>query len=553
MELIMERTNKWFRKLSGAMALMLTVSLLIPMLAYAQAYIFKAAYNRSTGTVTASVYTDETVASSVYLNVYDNNMNVIGSVFLKAPSGTHTIGNAVYDRYDFTYKVTANVHDALKLTSWYAADPDGNGTVTSDVYTVRSSHNNGGGGGHWPGTPAPGAIDGKVTADRNGGISADELAGELAAYNTVTIDVSESGIALLPAKPLIEAAGDRTLMLINGGISLELPVGVIHFDNLAKITATDKEKLTIRAKIAPLKGSELNKIDAEARAAGAKLVSEPVEFALTALGDLDHTAEIDDFRRTYVKRTLPINAPVADAAKLAGVVYDEAAKRFHFVPTSVTQDEDGKVSAAVLKRPGNSVYAVIQRDKTFNDIAGHWAEDNIEAMAGKLIVEGVTPLRFEPNRDITRAEFAALLVRALGIKIEAGSSADSKFSDVAGDAWYRDIVSAAVDAELIHGYPDGTFGPNKTITRAEMAAMMSRALAFAGGSGTSVEAETVNELLSKFRDRSQLRWAEKDFAIVIRAGIVQGMTETTLAPRSNATRAQAAAMLHRFLDSVDFI
>ena len=97
-------------------------------------------------------------------------------------------------------------------------------------------------------------------------------------------------------------------------------------------------------------------------------------------------------------------------------------------------------------------------------------------MAEAGIVSGVTPTQFEPERTITRAEFAAMIVRALGITATDGPA----FEDVANNAWFYSSVTAAAKAGLIVGY-NGYFRPDDLITREEMATIIAKAYFFAGG------------------------------------------------------------------------
>ncbi|MDY4976758.1 MAG: S-layer homology domain-containing protein, partial [Clostridia bacterium] len=113
----------------------------------------------------------------------------------------------------------------------------------------------------------------------------------------------------------------------------------------------------------------------------------------------------------------------------------------------------------------------------FQDIAGHWAENDINEMANQGIVSGVTDTTFEPDREITRAEFAALIARALKISYE---NEESVFRDVAAPSWYAKEVNAAAAAGLISGY-DGFFRPEDSITREEMAVIIVKAYQLRGG------------------------------------------------------------------------
>jgi N-acetylmuramoyl-L-alanine amidase len=542
--------HRWIGKLSGATALLLAVSLALPLLAFAKSYIFQAAYDKSTGTVTASVYTDETVTSHVYLDIMDDNTSVIGSMYLGAPTGSYTVGDAVYERYDFTYTVTSNVYDTLKLSSWYT-DPDTTDTVTSAVYAVGTpqSPGTGGGGGYIPPyTPPVQPSDGAIGADKYGKLSETALADELKKDGTVTIELAGTFV-LLPATALIDAPAGSILVVEKDGVTLELPILVMNFEALAAQTDTAKENLIIRVDIEALAGEELVNVEEAANAMQATLRAPAVEFMLTAIGEEERSAVINDFNGTYVSRTLPVDA--ATSSSLTGVMY--AQDEFTFVPTEFVYDDNGVVTAAVLKRPGNSVYTVLERTKTFLDIRSHWAQDEIEEMAGKLIIEGVTAQQFEPNRSITRAEFATLLVRALALNAKAQGSAS--FNDVKARDWFAAAVHTASSAGLINGYPDGSFQPNETITRAEMSAMIVRAIAYVKGASPleAISPDQIRDALAGYDDREGLGWSRTYLAIAVKEGIIEGMTETSLAPNGRATRAQAAVMLNRWLSGIGFI
>lgn len=135
----------------------------------------------------------------------------------------------------------------------------------------------------------------------------------------------------------------------------------------------------------------------------------------------------------------------------------------------------------------------------FIDIIGHWAENDINEMADKAIVVGVTDITFEPDRSITRAEFAALITRAL--KLSAAND-DAVFADVASDAWDADEVAAAAGAGLISGYA-GSFRPEDNITREEMAVVIMKAYVFLGK-------EPLKGKLDQFTDENQVSdWARQ--------------------------------------------
>ena len=159
-------------------------------------------------------------------------------------------------------------------------------------------------------------------------------------------------------------------------------------------------------------------------------------------------------------------------------------------------------------------------------------------MTKQGIVTGVTVNTFEPDREITRAEFATLVAKALNLT----STASAGFSDVASESWYYTYVNAAANAGLIAGY-DGLFRPDDRITREEMAVIIAKTYSFAGGQAASGGA-------ARFADADSISsWAYASVDATA-AGLISGMTADTFAPAENATRAQAASLLQRLLDKI---
>jgi hypothetical protein len=291
--------------------------------------------------------------------------------------------------------------------------------------------------------------------------------------------------------------------------------------------------------------ADIESISAAATALGATQIATPVDFTIVGLGKDGQTQAVD-LGNTYISRILPITK-AADTTRSTGVVFDPTSKKLSFVPTLFSSSED--TNQATIKRNSNSIYTALELNKSFPDSKGHWAQGNIELLANKLVIDGVTDTTFEPERNITRAEFAALVVRSLGLDQAAGSSS---FTDVAAGDWFAGVVGAATKAKIIDGYEDMTFRPNQPIKREELAAMVVRALNYAGAKPT-VTADRQAELLAKFTDSSSIVWAQSEIATAIEAGIIDGMTDTTIAPGNQATRAQSATMLKRLLTKSNFI
>ncbi len=203
-------------------------------------------------------------------------------------------------------------------------------------------------------------------------------------------------------------------------------------------------------------------------------------------------------------------------------------------------DEDA-ISPPVQDGTGNYT-------NNFTDMVDHWAFEDVNRMFKLGLVTGETETKFAPNRSITRAEFTALLVRAL--KLNVSDSSSNRFSDVDSGSWYAWVVDAATDAGLVGGYGNGIFAPNDSITREQMAVMITRAMMHNGKTLNLTQAEVTTEL-AKFKDRDLLSdWACNNVAAALKQGIVGGRNDDTFAPKANATRAEAAVMVMRMCNSL---
>ena len=207
-------------------------------------------------------------------------------------------------------------------------------------------------------------------------------------------------------------------------------------------------------------------------------------------------------------------------------------------------NEDGNF--VEVERDTLSRYVVIENKLVFEDLESviAWAGRAIEVTAAQGIFEGRPGKIFDPNANITRAEFAKVLVSLFQL---ADPEATESFEDVSATDWFRADVAAAVKSGIIRGRSASTFDPNAPITRAEMATMTARALVAAG----DVRAvKDTASYVSRFTDADQvLPGLEESIALMVREGFIQGVPGGAFQPNSYATRAQAAVMLHRILQS----
>lgn len=173
------------------------------------------------------------------------------------------------------------------------------------------------------------------------------------------------------------------------------------------------------------------------------------------------------------------------------------------------------------------------------DIETYWGKDEIQAMIGLGVVNGYPDKTFRPNASITRAEFAKIIVTALKLENVIYKGG---FSDISIGQWYANNVATMVKNELALGYPDGTFNPNGDITRNEMAAILSKVLKLE----LSEEEQAV--LISTLEDLKLIPdWAKVSVAAVIKAELVKVGTDNNYNPLNKATRGEAASAIYRLI------
>jgi len=256
----------------------------------------------------------------------------------------------------------------------------------------------------------------------------------------------------------------------------------------------------------------------------------PTQISIAIVSDRATTL-LEDFNQTYVRVAFELDKDT-HADDLTAVIVDPVTGELTYVPATVRSTGDQK--EIVLKYTGVGQFAVVSFKKSFPDVQGHWSQTSVEMLASKLLVKGVTAQRFNPDGNMTRVEFTALLARALGLQM---ASAD-RFTDVAAGSWYAGAVGSAVQAGLINGFADGTFGPEQLITREQAAVMLERALQFSGA-----VADPSRASLQQFADQNQISaYANQAMQTMVQYGIMQG-SNNKLSPKNNATRAEMAVML----------
>jgi len=238
-------------------------------------------------------------------------------------------------------------------------------------------------------------------------------------------------------------------------------------------------------------------------------------------------------------------------SELAGVMVDPVTGKFIPAPAVFAKDSSRNVQARIYGK-NNAVYTVVVNRKAFGDTQSSYAKEAIATLSSKYVLNGYADGSFRPANPVTRAEFIAMLTRALGIV--SGGNGQSGFTDVKGSDWFAPSIQAAAEAHLISGYSDGSFKPNAEISRMEMLQMIYNAMRSSGMWKNALSEAETGGILTHYTDHAQIPdWAEEAMAAAIKSGITNGLADGRLAPDSPADRAQSASFLYRMLKALQLI
>ena len=176
----------------------------------------------------------------------------------------------------------------------------------------------------------------------------------------------------------------------------------------------------------------------------------------------------------------------------------------------------------------------------FDDVSkGDWFYKDVEYVYNEGIMDGVSKREFAPNETLTRAMIVKILYRIEG---EPAGHRSSDFNDVESGRWYTGAVAWAAEKEIVKGYGNGKFGPNDPVTREQLAAILYRYTQYKGWSTM-----TASGNLDGFKDAASVSsYAVDAMNWAVDEGLLKG-ANNKLSPKSNATRAQVAAIIHRYL------
>jgi len=342
--------------------------------------------------------------------------------------------------------------------------------------------------------------------------------------------------------------GNQAILEIKAGnATFTLPAQQINIDALNEQIGKSValQDIKIQIEISAPTADKVKALEAAAQKGSFSLVSAPVNFTARGIYG-DKSIELSQFN-TYVKRTIAIPEGM-DPNKITTGVYVDSEGSVHHVPTKVVVI-DGKYFATINSLSGGT-YSVIWHPLEFSDVANHWAKEAVNDMGSRLVIEGTGSGQFTPDQAITRAEFAAIVVRGLGLEME---QAATPFSDVKTTDWYNSAINTAFTYQLINGFEDGMFRPDEHITREQAMLIIAKAMKITALQ-TKLSVQSADVLLAPFTDSSEVsNWAISGVTDTLQAGIIMGRSSKGLAPKDDMTRAEVAEIVKRLLEKSDLI
>lgn len=191
---------------------------------------------------------------------------------------------------------------------------------------------------------------------------------------------------------------------------------------------------------------------------------------------------------------------------------------------------------------GSSEIVFIDNQKAFNDISSHWAKESISFVTERELYQGTGEKIFNPDSNMTRAMLVTVLYRLEGA---LSSENESRFIDIKKDKWYFDAVSWANANNIVNGVDENSFAPDLNITREQVVTFLYRYAKYLGMSTEN------NGNLNNFKDCNEISsWSKDAWKWAVGEGLINGKPGNIIDSKDNATRAEVAAVMERFVKLV---
>ncbi len=459
------------------------------------------------------------------------DVNEQTGAFVFTPSenrnGTYTFTYRVYDGVDYSNTATVTITYAVANTTGIIIPP-----VQTGIKLKRGDDSE----NHFTGQAdiRGSSITVKLTENDLSGLNEKNRnqAVELKLpenFLNVRVELDQKAMAKL------EANGNRFVLSAK-----DFQLRVSH-EELKQLLANKHVGLILNASV--IEEGEFARLHEKAEQGGYRILGNPLAVEWLVLNEQKESLSLQDFGRMVLLYE-------AEGEKLVPTALLKALESGEFAPIRAYIAGDGQNHEASAAGYGSGTYALINKQPKFADVSG-WSKEAVDTLASKLILNGVDASTFEPSRDITRAEFAMVISKALGL---TGSNGSGNFADVAADAWYARAVAAVSGLGLINGYQDGTYRPAQAITREEAMVVVARMLHQSGfGLELGLTEQEIDEILAGYSDQGVLgQWARGDVALAIREGLISG-SNGQLSVKKQITREQVAAVIVRLMKRLELL
>ncbi|MFE5322977.1 S-layer homology domain-containing protein [Paenibacillus sp. NPDC056579] len=229
---------------------------------------------------------------------------------------------------------------------------------------------------------------------------------------------------------------------------------------------------------------------------------------------------------------------------------------------------DSGSSTVTAKIDSAGIYAIMDYNRSFADLNGHWSKRDMEVLISRRIVDGMTESEFQPDRPITRAQFTKLLVEmtkwpshaevspaaataSTAASSSASSAVEEPFRDVPNNAWYYPYIAEAKKRGLVQGDAAGAFRPDESLTREELAVLIVRALGLEGQAADKAKQLEAADAVPGFTDGSAIAaWAAGYVELAREQALIDGVGEDVFAPQATASRAQGGVLVLRAMSKL---
>lgn len=341
------------------------------------------------------------------------------------------------------------------------------------------------------------------------------------------------------AQKLIENAKNNQSELIVIVAKTSATLNKVNFEMPKTLMSEVMSKTKGRIKLSSSLG-EIT-LDRKAIAALSELSGKDLSFSLEKAGEgILLSIQMDKKPIDALAGSILLTIPKSAATRtIVGVIINNDGSQTIIHKTALLDDK------VVVRLNGTAKIKFIENRKTFNDVSGHWAKEAMDYVAARELFGGTAGETFSPDAAMTRGMLVTVLHRLEGKLQGKGES----FKDVNPKEYYAEAVAWASSRGIVLGLGEGVFAPNQLITREQLAVIMYKyakdlGLEVTTGSSSSIAGFSDKEIVSD--------WAETAMNYAVSRGLINGKDNGKLDPGDNATRAEVATILQRFMQNILF-